>query len=317
MVFTKVIVNKNSYYYYINHGDLSIVWSNVAIFAAAHLLGCWAVVDFLENRPYATVLWTYFLCLMAAWGTGGGVHRLWAHKTYEAKMPLRIFSMIAQTVAGQNCIYIWSRDHRVHHKWSDTDGDPHNTLRGFFFAHCGWLMRRKHPELMVKSKTLDFSDLLKDPVVKFQKDFYYPLYVIFSMMLPICVPVYMWSESWVTSFLLCYVARYLITLHATWFVNSAAHMWGDKPYNKNMAPVENRWVSVITNGEGYHNYHHQFPGDYRASESGHGFNVTRQLIDLMATIGQAYNLKTASQGVVDSAKARNLVHEVVKNVKIA
>ena len=73
-------------------------------------------------------------------------------------------------MAGQNCLYIWCRDHRVHHKWSDTDADPHNTLRGFFFSHVGWLLRKKHPEMRRKGRTLDFSDLTSDPVVKFQSE---------------------------------------------------------------------------------------------------------------------------------------------------
>ena len=103
-------------------------------------------------------------------GITGGAHRLWAHKSYNAKLPFRILLMIGQTIAGQNCIYIWARDHRVHHKFSDTDGDPHNMRRGFFFTHCGWLMRKKHPAMIEKSKTLDFSDLLADPVVRFQKE---------------------------------------------------------------------------------------------------------------------------------------------------
>ncbi|KAI1283770.1 Stearoyl-CoA desaturase 5 [Halotydeus destructor] len=315
MVFTKLTVNKDSYFYFINHGDLGIVWSNVGIFAMAHMMGLWAAVDTVTNWPFKTIIWTFCMCHIAGWGTGGAVHRMWAHRSFEAKLPLRIMSMLAQTVAGQNCIYIWSRDHRVHHKWSDTDADPHNTKRGFFFTHCGWLMRKKHPELMVKSKTLDFSDLLADPVVKFQKDYYYQLYIVFALILPVCIPVYAWSESWVTAFLLPFVMRYLITLHGTWFVNSAAHMWGDRPYNKDLAAVENRWVSVLTNGEGYHNYHHQFPSDYRASEDGHGWNGTKYFIEFMAAIGQAFNLRTASRLVVDATKERNLA-QVVKKGKI-
>lgn len=69
----------------------------------------------------------------------------------------------------QNDIYEWSRDHRVHHKYSETDADPHNAKRGFFFAHVGWLFMRKHRDVIEKGKRLDFSDLLADPVVVFQR----------------------------------------------------------------------------------------------------------------------------------------------------
>jgi len=70
---------------------------------------------------------------------------------------------------SQNKLHIWVRDHRQHHKYSDTDADPHNSTRGFFFSHCGWLMMRKHPDVIAKGKTIDLSDLEADPIVKFQE----------------------------------------------------------------------------------------------------------------------------------------------------
>ena len=102
-------------------------------------------------------------------GITSGVHRLWAHKSYKAKLPLRLLLCFLQTVAFQNSIYEWSRDHRVHHKFTDTDADPHNITRGFFFSHMGWLMMRKHPDVAKMGKLVDMSDLEADPVVQFQK----------------------------------------------------------------------------------------------------------------------------------------------------
>ena len=69
----------------------------------------------------------------------------------------------------QNHIYEWVRDHRVHHKFCDTDADPHNSQRGFFFCHIGWLMIKKHPDVKTKGKTVDMSDLLQDPIVVWQR----------------------------------------------------------------------------------------------------------------------------------------------------
>lgn len=111
----------------------------------------------------------FILGTSAAFGITAGAHRLWAHKSYKARLPLRIFLMILQTIAFQNSIYEWARDHRVHHKFTDTDADPHNASRGFFFSHMGWLLIRKHPEVKAKGKMIDMSDLEQDPVVMFQK----------------------------------------------------------------------------------------------------------------------------------------------------
>lgn len=69
----------------------------------------------------------------------------------------------------QNDIYEWSRDHRVHHKYSETDADPHNASRGFFFAHIGWLLVRKHPDVIENGQKLELSDLKNDRVVMFQR----------------------------------------------------------------------------------------------------------------------------------------------------
>lgn len=69
----------------------------------------------------------------------------------------------------QNHIYEWSRDHRVHHKHSETNADPHNAKRGFFFSHVGWVMVRKHPCVIEKGQKIDLSDLKADKVVMFQK----------------------------------------------------------------------------------------------------------------------------------------------------
>ena len=73
-----------------------------------------------------------------------------------------------KTTFLQNSIFDWARDHRVHHKFSETDADPHNAKRGFFFSHIGWLLVRKHPDVIEKGKRLDLNDLYNDPVVMLQ-----------------------------------------------------------------------------------------------------------------------------------------------------
>ena len=102
-------------------------------------------------------------------GVTAGAHRLWSHKSYKAKLPLRLFLALGQTMAGQNCLYVWARDHRLHHKFSDSDADPHNINRGVFFSHCGWLLYRKHPSIHIEAAKLDMSDLRRDFVVRNQE----------------------------------------------------------------------------------------------------------------------------------------------------
>lgn len=66
-------------------------------------------------------------------------------------------------------MYTWALDHRVHHKYSETDADPHDVRRGFFFAHVGWLFTTPHPEVIAKRRAIDMSDLEADPIIMWQK----------------------------------------------------------------------------------------------------------------------------------------------------
>lgn len=78
------------------------------------------------------------------------------------------------------------------------------------------------------------------------------LYIIFALIGPSLIPVIFWNETFIESMLIVYVWRYVTSLHSTWFVNSTAHMFGDRPYNEAIESRENYWVSYGAFGEGYH-----------------------------------------------------------------
>lgn len=128
------------------------------------------------------------------------------------------------------------------------------------------------------------------------------MYFIFAVFGPALIPVTFWGESLSRSLMLVYISRYVTSLHCTWFVNSTAHMFGDRPYNKNIQPRENSFVSFGAFGEGYHNYHHQFPFDYATSELGCKINLTKKFIDFMAFIGQVYERKQMSPQSIANRK---------------
>ena len=90
-------------------------------------------------------------------------------------------------MAFQNTIYEWVRDHRAHHKFTDTNADPHSASRGFFFAHMGWLITRKHPDVKKFGVKIDMSDLERDPVVAFQRKYYWILMPICHTVIPVWI----------------------------------------------------------------------------------------------------------------------------------
>lgn len=118
------------------------------------------------------------------------------------------------------------------------------------------------------------------------------------------VPWILWGESIINSFFVCSILRYTLNLHATWLVNSAAHMWGNKPYDKTINPSENKLVVFLAFGEGFHNYHHTFPFDYSTSEFGFGYNVTTMFIDFFAFIGQVTDRKKMSKEMILNRRKR-------------
>jgi stearoyl-CoA desaturase (delta-9 desaturase) len=140
---TSMIIMHTSIFYVLYHGP---TWQEVAF----------------------GVIYTYF---SAVFGTIIGVHRMWSHKAFKARWPLRLFLALCQTSTGQFSIYGWCRDHRAHHKFVDTDADPQNQNRSYFFAHMGWVLVKKHPDVIRKGKTIDMSYLERDWIVRYQKKF--------------------------------------------------------------------------------------------------------------------------------------------------
>nr|BAC37366.1 unnamed protein product [Mus musculus] len=227
---------------------LEYVWRNIILMALLHVGALYGITLVPSCKLY-TCLFAFVYYVISIEGIGAGVHRLWSHRTYKARLPLRIFLIIANTMAFQNDVYEWARDHRAHHKFSETHADPHNSRRGFFFSHVGWLLVRKHPAVKEKGGKLDMSDLKAEKLVMFQRRYYKPGILLMCFILPTLVPWYCWGETFLNSFYVATLLRYAVVLNATWLVNSAAHLYGYRPYDKNIDPRQNALVSLGSMGE--------------------------------------------------------------------
>ncbi|KAF7990996.1 hypothetical protein HCN44_000801 [Aphidius gifuensis] len=276
-----------------------LIWRNVIGIAVLHLI---AINGFINGYRDAK-LWTWIFSplygIVAGIGITAGAHRLWAHRSYSAKLPLRILLAYLYCMAGQTCPSKWIRDHRTHHRFTETAADPHDANRGFFFSHVGWLMMKRHPAVKKHGSKVDMSDVYGDPVIQFFDKYFTPIMLFLCFILPTLIPVYCWNETWYISIHAVFI-RYTWLLNATFLVNSFAHMWGNRPYNRKVKPTENPTVAFFTLGEGWHNYHHSFPWDYKAAELGaYGLNPTTAFIEFMAIFGLAYNLKTPKKDLIE------------------
>ncbi|XP_043249383.1 acyl-CoA Delta-9 desaturase-like [Colletes gigas] len=282
-----------------------IVWRNVLVFGYLHLAAVYGLFLVFTSAKLLTSLFAFALYLCGGLGITAGAHRLWSHKSYKAKWPLQVLLIIFNTIAFQDAALDWARDHRLHHKYSETNADPHNAKRGFFFAHVGWLLCKKHPDIKEKGKGIDLSDLKSNPVLRFQKRYYKILMPLMCFVMPTIVPVYCWNETWSNAYFVSTIMRYVFTLNVTWLVNSAAHLFGNKPYDRFINPSENKGVAFTAFGEGWHNYHHVFPWDYKTSElGGYKYNITTAFIDFAAKLGLAYDLKMIPKDMVQKRVER-------------
>ncbi|XP_003742134.1 stearoyl-CoA desaturase 5 [Galendromus occidentalis] len=281
-----------------------LLFINILKVGLLHACALYGIL-YLPYMKWQTAAWTFYYLCVSGLSVTAGAHRLWCHRSYKAKLPLRIFLMLANCCVAQNDLYDWVRDHRVHHKFSDTDADPHNITRGLFFSHVGWLFIKKHPEVTAKGSKIDCDDVRNDPVVAFQIRYYILLTLAFAFVIPTVVPVYFWGESLATAFFVSTMLRLVVQLNVTWSVNSFAHYFGDKPFDDSIWPTETKFVAFAAAGEGWHNYHHTFPHDYACSELGWYLNATKMFIDTMWLFGQAYDCKQVTQETMDSVKHRS------------
>jgi stearoyl-CoA desaturase (delta-9 desaturase) len=274
----------------------TVNWAMVIFLGLAHAAAAWGLFT-LSLCDAKTLMWAFFLWPVSGLGITAGAHRLWAHRSYTATWPLRIALMLMNSMANQGSIYHWSRDHRVHHKHSDEEADPHNAGRGFFYSHVGWLLVKKQAATMEAGRQLPCDDLLEDPVVKFQRACDPWINLVMCFFVPAMVPNYFWGESFWNGFFVAGALRYCYVLHATWCVNSVAHFFGERPYDETSLPAENWFVSFVAIGEGWHNWHHRFPYDYATSEYGASaqYNPTKMFIDTCIWLGLASDPKRATK----------------------
>ena len=291
-------------FYYLDKSK--ILWEMVFYFVVGHFFAVWGCYNFISTRSYIlSFIFNLFYGLFGAGlGVTMGLHRYFSHKSFEARTSIKVLLMLMNSIAFQESIYIWSRNHRVHHKWADTDRDFTNSRRGFFFAHMGWKMYEEHPQVQVGRELVPCNDLLNDRLVMFQHDYYYWITIPMVFIIPTLIPVLFWEEPILISFTLsCF--RLALSFHITWCINSVAHLYGNKPYDKTIHAFESAALGMAALGEGWHNFHHTFPRDYRASEmNGWGVNLTTNVIELAAKYNLVYNLNRESDAAIEKRTQR-------------
>jgi stearoyl-CoA desaturase (delta-9 desaturase) len=203
--------------------------------------------------------------------------------------------MVFGAAAAQNSAINWASDHRRHHAHTDGEGDPYDARRGLWWSHLGWVLRHDgRPDLS------NVRDLVADPLIRWQHRYYPAVVAVMCAVVPALVAG-LWKDPlggvlWVGA------VRLLAQYHATFAVNSAAHRFGRRPYSVATSARDNHLVALFTMGEGYHNFHHCFPSDYRTGVRWSDYDPTKWLVYVLAATGLATNLKRVSAERIERAR---------------
>ncbi|KAJ8675171.1 hypothetical protein QAD02_010957 [Eretmocerus hayati] len=274
-------------------------WPTVLYIIHLHALGAYGFWLLLTEATWMTVFFTFALIGWAALGITVGAHRLYAHTSFEASSILELFLVTGHTLAGVGSIYDWVVAHRTHHKYYGTERDPYNHKKGFLHSHVIANLLSSHPEKERLDKDIDMIDVDYNYFIWVQRWFYWVVFIVFGLLLPINAPVEYWGDSIKNSIFIVGFFRLAVTAHISWLVNSALLVWGLKPGDK-FPPDDN--TIFLLNKSYWPNYHYLLPWDYKTGEFGNydrGFGTF--FIKTCKNLGLADSLVTASSEAIRDA----------------
>jgi len=257
----------------------SIDWPTIGFMLVIHL---GALAAFLPGTfSWAAVAVALFL----HWFTGClgitlGWHRLIAHRSFQVPKWLEYFFVFCGTLACQHGPLMWIGLHRHHHAFSDQDIDHHDSNKGFWWSHMGWLLH----DVPAKNDIDRFiRDINSDPVYLFFEKYFLPLQVALAVGLYLVggVPFLVWGVF----------VRLCVVYHCTWLVNSATHKFGYRTYETTDKSTNCWWVAAVTYGEGWHNNHHAYQFSARHGLKWWEIDITWMIISFLQRLGLARQVK--------------------------
>lgn len=210
-------------------------------------------------------------------------HRALTHRAMRLRKPLEYALAIIGTLALQGDPIRWVATHRKHHAHSDTHGDPHGRNVGFRWAHVRWLYKRNDAMPTQEELRRFAPDLYAQPFYRALQYVHGPMQLALAGLL-----FALGGWPWV---IWGVFVRLVISYHATWLVNSAAHSLGYRTYRTQDLSTNCWWVALISWGEGWHNNHHAFPYSARHGLRWFEIDPTWWSVKLLALVRLADRIK--------------------------
>lgn len=289
-----------------------INWLNFVLVVLIPAIGIYCAFKQFTTLDKNTLYFALAYYVVAGITITAGYHRLWSHKAYSAKWPLRLFFAIFGAANVQGSIKWWAHSHRIHHRYTDTHKDPYDARKGLWYSHMGWMLLIPNPRFKARA---DISDLLDDPIVTFQHKHYIPLMFLSGYLFPCLFCGYFFND-YAGGFLYAGVLRVFAIQQATFCINSLAHFLGTQPFDDKRTPRDNWITALVTFGEGYHNFHHEFPSDYRNAIRWYQYDPTKIFIYLSSVFGFAYNLQKFSSNAIKIGIIQQQIKKINRDKKL-
>ncbi|ACK71746.1 Stearoyl-CoA 9-desaturase [Gloeothece citriformis PCC 7424] len=260
---------------------LPLDWSVIIYMATIHLVALLAFLPSNFNWGAVTVAFILYV-VTAGFGITLGFHRLVTHRSFQTPKWLEYILVFCGTIACQGGPIHWVGLHRMHHKYSDTELDPHDSNKGFWWSHLGWMLHNIPADQEIPRYTQDISD---DPFYQFCQKNLIPIQVALGLLLFALGgwPFVIWGIF----------VRLVVVFHCTWFVNSATHKFGYQSHESKDLSKNCWWVALVTFGEGWHNNHHAYQYSARHGLEWWEIDLTWMFIRTLQILGLATNIKLA------------------------
>jgi stearoyl-CoA desaturase (delta-9 desaturase) len=270
-----------------------------------------ATALFWERGIGPVDLWLLLVMyVVSGLGIGVGYHRLCAHRSFTTRPTIRALLAIWGSLAAEGPVLFWAAIHRRHHKFSDTEDDPHSPhfhgpgirgmLLGLWHAHAGWLFVHE-----VTDWAHYIPDLLRDRRMFYVNRLYF-VWIVLGLAIPAALGgLLTWSWLGALSGLLWGgLVRTFFVHHVTWSVNSICHYYGTQPFESRDEARNNPWLSILSLGESWHNNHHAFPSSAVNQLHWWQVDICGRFIRTLEGLGLAWNVKVPTESMLAEKRAR-------------
>jgi len=272
-------------------------WVGLIFFIILHVIGLVGTPLYIYYRGITIPEIALFLGFCAATGLSItiGYHRLFAHSAFKASPIVQFVVLLFGAATFEESALKWASQHRQHHRFTDTEHDPYGVNHGFWHAHIGWIMFWRH-----RTNYNNVKDLRRSRLVSLQHDHHAWWSVGGGVALPMLIA--WWIGHPLGGLIMAVCLRITVVLHSSFFINSFAHTFGTQPYDRSNSSRDNWLCALLTNGEGFHNYHHRFPSDYRNGYRWYHWDPSKWLIFALSKVGLAWDLRrTSDQRIAEAA----------------